>query len=145
MDSNVHLLTIGSKLMLKYSEKSHAQLLTCDSRLRVLFTKALENGYDHTILEGHRTKAMHDEYLRRGVTKVTYDKTKHSFLPSLAVDVAPCPINWEDSKAFYHFAGYIKGLAHTMGIKIRWGGDWDSDFDLNDQKFMDLVHFELIP
>ena len=31
-----------------------------------------------------------------------------------------------------------------MGIKIRWGGDWDSDTQVNDNKFDDLVHFEEI-
>jgi peptidoglycan L-alanyl-D-glutamate endopeptidase CwlK len=30
-----------------------------------------------------------------------------------------------------------------MGIKIRWGGDWDSDGDINDNRFDDLVHVEI--
>ena len=41
------------------------------------------------------------------------------------------------------FAGYVQGVAEQLGIKIRWGGDWDSDFDFKDQTFNDLVHFEL--
>ena len=41
-------------------------------------------------------------------------------------------------------AGLVLGIAAVFGIKIRWGGDWDSDNDLNDQKFMDLAHFEEI-
>jgi len=35
------------------------------------------------------------------------------------------------------------GVASQMGIKIRWGGDWDSDGSVCDNKFNDLVHFEL--
>jgi len=30
-----------------------------------------------------------------------------------------------------------------MGLKIRWGGDWDMDTQTKDNKFDDLVHFEL--
>ena len=63
--------------------------------------------------------------------------------PSMAVDVAPCPIDWEDTKRFYHFGGYVKAWAHALDIKIIWGGDWDSDNDFRDQRFHDLVHFEL--
>jgi hypothetical protein len=30
-----------------------------------------------------------------------------------------------------------------MNIKIRWGGDWDSDNIMKDQTFNDLPHFQL--
>jgi len=30
-----------------------------------------------------------------------------------------------------------------MGFKIRWGGDWDMDTHTKDNKFDDLVHFEM--
>ena len=36
------------------------------------------------------------------------------------------------------------GVASQMGIKIRWGGDWDRDTDLSDNRFNDLPHFELM-
>ena len=35
-------------------------------------------------------------------------------------------------------------IAGKMKHRIRWGGDWDGDTDVKDQKFMDLPHFELI-
>ncbi len=62
----------------------------------------------------------------------------------MAVDIAPYPIDWKDHKRFYYLAGIVKGVASQMGIKVRWGGDWDSDNDLNDQSFMDLGHFEIV-
>lgn len=31
-----------------------------------------------------------------------------------------------------------------MSHSVRYGGDWDSDKDIDDQNFRDLVHFELI-
>ena len=50
-----------------------------------------------------------------------YPNSKHNKLPSKAVDVAPYPIDWNDPDRFYHFAGYVRGIAEGMGIKIRWG------------------------
>jgi peptidoglycan LD-endopeptidase CwlK len=35
-------------------------------------------------------------------------------------------------------------IAKELGIKVRWGNDWDMDGDLNDQKFIDSPHFELV-
>ena len=42
-----------------------------------------------------------------------------------------------------YFAGVVKGIASQMGIGIRWGGDWDMDTEVKDNRFDDLVHFEL--
>jgi peptidoglycan L-alanyl-D-glutamate endopeptidase CwlK len=39
--------------------------------------------------------------------------------------------------------GMLRGIGQSMGLKIRWGGDWDSDGDINDNKFDDLVHVEI--
>ena len=41
-------------------------------------------------------------------------------------------------------AGFVMGIANTVGIKLRWGGDWDKDTELKDNKFNDLGHFEII-
>jgi peptidoglycan L-alanyl-D-glutamate endopeptidase CwlK len=60
------------------------------------------------------------------------------------VDVAPFPIVWTDTKRFYAFGGFVLGVAQGLGIRIRWGGDWNNNRYLNDQQFNDLVHFELI-
>jgi len=129
--------------MAQFSERSRHQLNTCSPELQVLFNQVVRR-YDCTILEGHRDQRTQNEYYRTGKSKLRYPKGKHNFRPSRAVDVAPYPINWNDTKRFYHFGGYVKGVADELNIPIRWGGDWDSDNDLNDQTFMDLVHFELV-
>ena len=133
--------------MPKFSNRSLEALDTCDSRLIILFNEVIDY-YDCTVLEGFRTKEAHDEYIRRGVTRVHYEQSKHSGSPSRAIDVAVCgmrgKIDWNNSKSFYHFGGFVMGLSKGLGIDIRWGGDWDSDNNLNDQNFMDLVHFELV-
>lgn len=35
-------------------------------------------------------------------------------------------------------------IAESLEIKIRWSGYWNGNFDLKDQKFYDLVHFEVV-
>jgi peptidoglycan L-alanyl-D-glutamate endopeptidase CwlK len=36
----------------------------------------------------------------------------------------------------------MKLAARKLGIKIRWGGDWDGN-GKQDDKFLDFVHFEI--
>ena len=84
-----------------------------------------------------------DEAYNKGNSKVKFPNGKHNKSPSVAVDVAPYPINWRDRDRFHYFAGYVLGIASQMGIKIRWGGDWDMDTQTKDNNFDDLVHFEI--
>jgi peptidoglycan L-alanyl-D-glutamate endopeptidase CwlK len=35
------------------------------------------------------------------------------------------------------------GIASGLGIKLRWGGNWNGDFNLKDNKFQDIGHFEV--
>ena len=128
--------------MNQFSRQSQEKLLECNPDLQELFTHVLQ-AHDCTIMEGFRGQEKQDEYYRTGKSKVKYPEGKHNRKPSMAIDVSPYPINWRDTKRFYYFAGIVKGIAASLNINIRWGGDWDSDNDLNDQSFMDLVHFEL--
>lgn len=44
----------------------------------------------------------------------------------------------------YYFAGRIVEIAASIGVPLRYGGDWDGDLDLKDQNWYDGVHFEEI-
>lgn len=44
---------------------------------------------------------------------------------------------------FYIQAGILMTAASSIGVKLRWGGDWNSNGNLVDQSFNDLPHFEL--
>lgn len=127
--------------MPKFSVKSINKLATCDERLQEILLDVVKH-YDCTILEGHRSIERQAELYKSGRSKVKLGK--HNADPSLAVDVAPYPVDWEDRERFLSFGSFLKGVALTKGIKIRWGADWDSDWDFKDQSFDDLVHFELI-
>ena len=94
---------------------------------------------DVTIIEGVRSKERQEQLLAQGKTKTKYSK----HITGKAVDLAPYPINWEDREMFHYMGGMLRGIGQSMGLKIRWGGDWDSDGDINDNKFDDLVHVEI--
>jgi len=128
--------------MPKFSKKSLSKLETCDKRLQDLFLKVVKK-FDCTILEGHRSKDRQNKLFDEGKSKLKYPKGKHNSLPSKAVDVAPYPIDWNDRERFTYFAGYVIGIAYQMGLKIRWGGDWDMDTQVKDNNFDDLPHFEI--
>ena len=134
--------------MPKFGKSSRARLDTCHPKLIALFEEVIKE-YDCTVLEGHRDRDRQNEMLRTGRSKLGWPKSKHNSKPSIAVDVVPYPINWKNTKRMTHFAGYVFGIANRMGIKLRWGGDWNTnafvaDGGLDDQGFFDLPHFEMV-
>lgn len=126
-----------------YSTSSKKKLAQCHPLLQQVFKRVLET-IDHTIVCGSRSKTEQNKLFAEGKTQLQYPNGKHNALPSLAVDVAPYPIDWNDRERFTLFAGFVLGTASEMGIKLRWGGDWDKDFQTKDNNFDDLVHFELV-
>lgn len=132
--------------MYSFGPTSQKKLETCDERLQALLNEAIKV-IDFSVIEGHRTKELQDRYFKAKTSKLRWPNSKHNTYPSLAVDIAPYPIRWEGPKSaarFYYLQGIVMGLAVSMGIKIRFGGDWDGDGDITDQKFDDLPHIELI-
>ena len=128
--------------MPRFSNRSMRRLITCDRKLQTLFERVVA-GFDCTVLEGHRGKEKQNAAYAKGNSKLRYPKGKHNQTPSVAVDVIPYPIDWEDRERMHYFAGYVQGVAKSMGLNIRWGGDWDQDTKTKDNKFDDLVHFEI--
>ncbi len=129
--------------MPKFSQSSQAKLDTCHNDLRKVFARVIKT-FDCTVLEGHRGKVLQDKYFNEGKSKVKFPNGRHNAAPSMAVDVAPYPIDWTDRERFHLFAGFVLGTAISMGVKLRWGGDWDMDWEVNDNRFDDFPHFELI-
>jgi len=37
----------------------------------------------------------------------------------------------------------VRGIGKQLNVNIRWGGDWDSDGEVADNSFDDLVHVEI--
>ena len=95
---------------------------------------------DVTIIEGVRSQERQDELVAQGASKTKYSK----HITGDAVDLAPYPINWKDRERFHYMGGMLRGIAKNMNVNIRWGGDWDSDGEIKDNNFDDLVHVELV-
>ena len=129
--------------MPQFSKISLERLNTCDIRLQQICLEAIKI-YDFSVLCGKRSEEEQNRLLIEGKTKLEYPKSKHNKFPSQAVDIAPIPLDWNDSGRFKLLAGIMFGIAHSKNIKIRWGGDWNMNWNFKDEKFLDLVHFELL-
>lgn len=137
--------------MYKFSARSLRNLETCHPDLQELAHECIKH-VDFSVIEGHRSRERQMELYNQGMSQLD-GKTKlskHNHSPSLAFDLLPYPavlhgVNvWNDHDRFRHFAGFVRGVAAVKGINIRWGGDWNSDFSMEDTSFHDLPHFELI-
>ncbi len=128
--------------MPRFGKRSRGNLATCDERLQKVFNEVIKH-VDCTVIEGHRSKERQNKLYEEGKTKVRYPDGRHNAKPSNAADVCPYPIDWDDRERFHLFAGYVLGVARGMGITLRWGGDWNMNFEVDDNKFDDFPHFEL--
>ena len=125
-----------------FSKRSKSRLSTCDERLQEVFTEVIKH-VDCSILEGHRSKERQNKLYDEGRTKVKYPTGRHNSNPSKACDVTPYPVDWKDRERQTLFAGFVIGVARSMGYNVRWGGDWDMDFQVMDNRFDDFPHFEI--
>ena len=125
-----------------FGKTSKKRLSTCDDRLQEIFNEVIKH-VDCSVLEGHREKDRQNKLFKEGKTKVKYPDGRHNRQPSSAVDVTPYPVDWKDRERQTLFAGFVIGVASQMGINLRWGGDWDQDFQVVDNRFDDFPHFEL--
>lgn len=126
-----------------FGQSSAERLYTCHHDLQRLLQEAIRI-IDFSVLCGYRDEAAQTAAVNAGSSKVRFPDSKHNSLPSMAVDIAPYPIDWDNIARFAHLQGVIRGLAHSMGIEIRLGGDWDMDGDITDQRFIDWPHIELV-
>lgn len=132
--SNVHL-----------GQRSKDRLNTVHPDLRKVVERAFENmPFDVTVLEGVRSVEQQKANVAKGVSKTM--KSKHLKQPdgwSHAVDLAPYPIDWNNKERFNDQAKHVMAASKELGIKVRWGGDWNRNGDWKDETFYDGPHFEL--
>lgn len=137
--------------MYKFSKRSRDNLSTASENLQRLFNEVIKE-IDCTVICGHRSSEEQFELYKKGrVNKdfkwIVVDKSKvvtnidgrakksnHNYLPSRAVDVVPYPLDLNDIAAFKKLGEVVKRKAKELGIKISWGGDW--------QTLKDYPHYE---
>lgn len=121
--------------MYYYSKSSKAKLEKCHPQLQDI-AHALIQIMDVTILCGHRGEQAQSEAYVLGNTMLEYPHSKHNQTPSMAIDFAPWPIDWNDLSRFQMMCGAIEGIALVKGINIRLGRDF--------KMFVDMPHVELL-
>ena len=124
--------------MPKFGKKSLAQLRGLDSGLINVLNQAIKH-FDFTVIEGMRSLETQTQYVAKGASKTL--ESKH--LDGKAVDIAPYPVDFDDEERFVYLGGFILGVASQLGVKLRWGLDWDNDTYTRDTKFRDIGHFEI--
>lgn len=124
--------------MYKFGKRSRERLRGVNVKLVNVLNELIKM-MDVTVIEGLRSADRQKELLAKGATKVKYSK----HMEGKAVDIAPYPIDWEDRDRFYYMGGMLRGIAQQLGVKVRFGGDWDGDGETKDNNFDDLVHIEL--
>lgn len=132
-----------------FSTRSKRALAAAHPMLQTLFNEVIKE-FDCVITESRRGRADQEKAFREGHSNAHFGQSAHNWTPAVALDVYPYPIVWDrpdykNGKAFIAQADVVRRLAKKLGIPIRWGGDWDGDGDMTDQKLMDLPHFELNP
>lgn len=125
-----------------FGQQSQGVLATVDMRLRVVAFRAVET-FDCSAVSGHRGEHEQNALFEAGRSHLRWPDSKHNVNPSRALDLAPYPIDWDDRDRFHYFAGFVMATAKGLGVPLVWGGDWDGDWEVRDNHFDDLAHFEI--
>ena len=131
--------------MPRFGKRSRDRLRCVDIRLVNVLNEVVKY-FDITVIEGLRSQARQNELVAQGKSKTKFGK----HVQGKAVDIAPYPIDWDARDVFHYLGGFVLGVAASMGVKLRWGGDWNASSTYQgkrttkDNSFDDLVHFELI-
>lgn len=131
---------------------SRARLKGVHPQLVRVVERAVElTTVDFMVLEGVRTPQRQRELYAQGRTKpgkvVTWTLTSNHFVKAdgfgHAVDLCPWPVDWNDLKKFDAIAKAMFAAAAELGVRIRWGADWDRDGKPRERGETDSPHFEL--
>jgi peptidoglycan L-alanyl-D-glutamate endopeptidase CwlK len=125
-----------------FSARSLAHLASCHQDLRRVAHEAIRR-IDFAVICGHRTQAEQDKAFAEKKSKLRYPLSKHNSYPARAMDLVPYPVDWTDLDRFRKLAAVVKQVAAELGVSLVWGGDWDGDGRTDDEKFVDMPHFEL--
>lgn len=94
---------------------------------------------------GFRTPEEQNQLFKDGYSqKDGYEKlSRHQFGDAVDLQVYVGGAVVQNEKMQYIVAGVMFACASELDIKIRFGGDWNMNGDVRDNKFNDLYHFEL--
>lgn len=100
-------------------------------------------GLDLKLLDGWRSDKEQAAVYATGKSAKKPGMSKHNIWPARAVDAALYPVNFPDEVMFGFLAGVFAIASVNVGVKTRWGGDWNGDGNTLDHTLRDLDHWEL--
>jgi peptidoglycan LD-endopeptidase CwlK len=132
-----------------FGKTSNQRLDTCHTDLQVIAHEVIKV-FDFSVICGHRNQTAQMLAYESGKSQVNWPNSRHNTYPSMALDVSPYPIDWNDTGAFYLLVGYFQLTAQRLldegriTHRLRSGADWNGNHKTKDQKFHDLPHHELV-
>ena len=110
--------------MFKLSKKSQERLETCDERL-ITIVREVCKVMDVTVLCGHRGKEEQEKAFNEGKSRAHFGQSYHNASPSLAVDIAPYPINWDVKDPRWEImCNLVLYIANRYRINVKLGRDF---------------------
>ena len=110
--------------MYKLSKKSQERLETCDERLITIVNDVCKV-MDVTVLCGHRGEEEQEKAFNEGKSRAHFGQSYHNAYPSLAVDIAPYPINWDVKDPRWEImCNLVLYIANRYRIKVKLGRDF---------------------
>lgn len=144
----------------RLGNRSLAKLASVHIDLQMVVRLAIRRTpYDFAIIHGWRNATAQTVLYESGASTKnwphsTHNQSKDHRLPeevriatSDAIDFAPYiggSIPWKDSNVFACVAGVILSCGEELGVKLRWGADWDNDGNTLEHSLLDLGHIEVI-
>ena len=113
-----------------FSKRSLTNLKQCHPDLQVLFNEVIQI-VDCAVICGHRNQKDQNSAFNKGFSKVRFPNSKHNTIPSMAADVVPWPIDWQDIERFKDFGKFVTDTADRLfkegkiANHIEWGGTWN--------------------
>ena len=126
--------------MTSFSEVSLRWLNTCHADI-VCVCRELIKQYDFCVLEGHRGKEAQNIAYKQGNSRLVWPNSAHNKYPSLGVDLAPYPLDWQNLERFKEMIYRFDALAHLL----RERGEIHSHFIYGAfwKKWQDYPHIEI--
>lgn len=131
--------------MFRFSKRSEQNMLNVKPQLVRVVRRALEiSPADFIVIEGRRTIERQRELYSQGRTtpgKIVTWTMQSKHLTGDAVDLLPVVGGWEGD--FPAIKNAMFAAAKELGVKIRWGADWNQNGRPYEKGETDSPHFEL--
>jgi len=128
----------------KFSKRSLDARKELHPNLQLIVDEAIKQ-IDFVILDAQRGRAEQEQAFKLGNTKAHFGQSAHNYIPAVAMDIVPYPIDFDNVDKFKAIAQVFLTIAKARKIPIRWGADWNMNDKTSDESFLDWGHFELHP